>query len=119
MELTFEIGQDKVKGTNRQVVRWHVFIYILNNYRENLLHNLVRGKKLTVKLSDKLTIEDKNLAESLINLAERERIKQANLEDLEKKCLDEYKSSEATLECTFEKQKEIGSEALKKNSRFR
>ena len=47
--------------------------------------------------------------------AERERIKQANLEDLEKKCLDEYKSSEATLHCTFEKLKEIGSEALKKN----
>ena len=51
--------------------------------------------------------------------AERERIKQANLEDLEKKCLDEYKSSEATLHCTLEKLKEIGSEALKKNWRYR
>ena len=47
--------------------------------------------------------------------AERDRIKQAHLEELEQKCIDEYKSSEATLECTFEKLKAIGSEALKKN----
>ena len=47
--------------------------------------------------------------------AERDRIEQARLEELEQKCIDEYKSSEATLRCTFEKLKAIGSEALKKN----
>ena len=47
--------------------------------------------------------------------AERDRIKQASLEEKERKCLDEYKSSEATLECTLEKLKEIGAEALNKN----
>ena len=47
--------------------------------------------------------------------AERDRIEQARLEELEQKCIDEYKSSEATLRCTLEKLKEIGSEALKRN----
>ena len=47
--------------------------------------------------------------------AERDRIEQARLEDMQKKCLDEYKTSEATLHCTFEKLKAIRSEALKKN----
>ena len=47
--------------------------------------------------------------------AERDRIEQARLEELEQKCIDEYKSSEATLRCTLEKLKAIGSEALKKN----
>ena len=47
--------------------------------------------------------------------AERDRIKQASLEEKEQKCIDEYKSSEATLECTFEKLKAIGAEALNKN----
>ena len=51
--------------------------------------------------------------------AERERIKQASLKEKKQKCIDEYKSSEATLRCTLEKLKEIGSEALKKNWRYR
>ena len=45
--------------------------------------------------------------------AERDRIEQAHLEELEQKCIDEYKASEATLHCTLEKLKAIGSEALK------
>ena len=47
--------------------------------------------------------------------AERDRIKQASLEEKKQKCIDEYKSSESTLECTLKKLKEIGSEVLKKN----
>ena len=34
-------------------------------------------------------------------LAEKERIKQARLEQMEKDCVDEYKSSDTTLHCTL------------------
>ena len=49
--------------------------------------------------------------------AERERIKQASLEEKKQKCIDEYKSSEATLECTLKKLNALGSEVLKKNKK--
>ena len=56
-------------------------------------------KRLKDAEANKLKAQKKVLRDE--KLAEKERIKQARLEQLEKDCIDEYKSSDTTLHCSL------------------
>ena len=73
----------------------------------------VERKRIKEASADKLKAQKKLLKAE--KLAAKEKIKQARIDEMEKACIDEYSTSDATVYCTLLKLNAIGTEALNKN----